>query len=227
MGEPARGINYERLYDYRFRRVPSTKRSEVWREIARYLFDVLGRPQRVLDCAAGRGEFIDAVPAEERWAIDMVAHPELVDAAGVKVVIGDLLEVDLPRDHFDGILLSNALEHFDSQETVGTILDRLRGVLQPGGRIAVLGPNFRYCSRQYFDCADHTIALTHVAVEEHLYAAGFDIERVIPRFLPYSFRGHLPQARGLVAAYLRLPLAWRLLGKQFLVVARRPSGEIT
>jgi hypothetical protein len=92
-----------------------------------------------------------------------------------------------------------------------------------GGRVAVLGPNFRYCAREYFDCADHTLALTHVSVEEHLYAAGFEIERVIPRFLPYSFRSRFPQSPALVRAYLNTPLAWRFLGKQFLVIAVAPE----
>jgi hypothetical protein len=94
--------------------------------------------------------------------------------------------------------------------------------MRPGGVIAVLGPNFRYCAREYFDCADHTVALTHVAVEEHLYAAGFELRRVVPRFLPYSFRGRLPAAPRLVRAYLRMPIAWKVLGKQYLVVGERP-----
>jgi hypothetical protein len=97
----------------------------------------------------------------------------------------------------------------------------MRELLTVGGRIAVLGPNFRYCSREYFDCADHTLALTHVSVEEHLYAAGFEIETVDARFLPYSFRSRLPTGRVGVRAYLRFPPAWRLLGKQFLVIGRR------
>ena len=62
-----------------------------------------------------------------------------------------------------------------------------------------MGPNFRYCSHEYFDCADHTLIFTHVAIEEHLYAAGFEPERIVPRFLPYSFRGRLPP-RGTDAA---------------------------
>ena len=76
--------------------------------------------------------------------------------------------------------------------------------------------------RDYFDCADHTLALTHGAVEEHLYAAGFEIERVIPRFLPYSFRGKLPNPPWAVRAYLRTPMAWRVLGKQFLLIGVKP-----
>jgi hypothetical protein len=65
------------------------------------------------------------------------------------------------------------------------------------------------------------VALTHVAIAEHLYAAGFEPERIIPRYLPYSFRGILPPSQRLTGLYLRTPPAWKLLGKQFLVIGRR------
>ena len=74
----------------------------------------------------------------------------------------------------------------------------------------------------YFDMADHTLAFTHRAIAEHLYAAGFEPERIEARFLPYSFTGLLPPSPTLTRRYLRTPLAWRLLGKQFLVIGRRP-----
>ena len=99
----------------------------------------------------------------------------------------------------------------------------MRGTLEPCGRIVVMGPNFRYCARNYFDFADHTLALTHVAVEEHLYAAGFDVVRVVPRFLPFSFGGRLPPSPALTRWYLRFPPAWRVLGRQFLLVGQRPA----
>jgi hypothetical protein len=60
---------------------------------------------------------------------------------------------------------------------------------------------------------------------EHLYAAGFDITTVIPRFLPYSFRGLLPPSPALTSAYLRTPALWRLLGKQFLLLARKSQAD--
>jgi hypothetical protein len=88
-----------------------------------------------------------------------------------------------------------------------------------------MGPNFRYAMKEYFDFADHTLALTHRAVDEHLHAAGFDVRRVSPRFLPYSFTGILPPSAALTRLYLRAPPAWRLLGRQFLLVAERPHGE--
>jgi hypothetical protein len=94
--------------------------------------------------------------------------------------------------------------------------------MAPGGRIAVMGPNFRHTVREYFDFADHTVILTERAVAEHLHAAGFDVLRVHGRFLPYTFTGRLPSTPSLVRAYLRFPLAWQLFGKQFLVIAERP-----
>ena len=56
---------------------------------------------------------------------------------------------------------------------------------------------------------------------EHLYAAGFEITRRCPRFLPYSFRGLLPPSPRLTSAYLRTPPLWRPLGKQFFLIARK------
>jgi hypothetical protein len=217
---PGAGLNYERLYAYRFRDVDQAARQAVWREIARYVHERMGAPQRVLDPAAGRGEFITAVPAAERWGVDRVRQGD-IEAAGVRMIIGDVMDADLPAGHFDGVFVSNFLEHLPSQDAVGAALGKLRGAMAPGGRIAVMGPNFRYCAREYFDCADHTVVLTHVSMAEHLYAAGFEISAVIPRFLPYSFRGLLPPSPALTSAYLRTPALWRVLGKQFLLLARK------
>jgi len=39
--------------------------------------------------------------------------------------------------------------------------------------------------------------------------------------LPYTTQGALPTHPLLVKAYLKLPLVWPLLGKQFFIVARK------
>lgn len=218
---PSPGIDYQRLYTYRFRDIDQARRQLVWREIARYVYARMGCPERVLDPAAGRGEFIMAVPAGERWAVDRVSYGD--DAlAGVKMIVADIMNADLPPEYFDGIFVSNFLEHLPDQDAIGAVLARLSAVMRHGGRIAIIGPNFRHCVKEYFDCADHTVTLSHVAVAEHLYAAGFEPVCVRSRFVPYSFRGRLPPSSLLTRIYLRTPLAWRLLGKQFLVIARKP-----
>ena len=215
-------IDLQRLYEYRFRDVDQDARQQVWKEIAGHLYEAMGRPETVLDPAAGRCEFVNALPGVERWIVDIADHTDsYFRDPEIKVVTGDIREVVLPEDHFGGVLVSNFLEHLDNQDEIAGVLGILHRATAPGGRVAIVGPNFRYCAKEYFDCADHKVALTHVAVAEHLYAAGFEIDQVVPRYLPYSFRGLLPPSPALTRFYLRARPAWRLLGKQFLVVGRK------
>jgi hypothetical protein len=214
-------LNYERLYHYRFRDIDQDGRAAVWSEIAPHVHGLMGRPQKVLDPAAGRGEFIGAVPAKETWAVDEVSYPEAAHKPDTTVVTSPIMDADLPAGHFDGVFVSNFLEHLKDQEAIAAFLEKMHGAMETGGRIAIMGPNYRYCAGEYWDCADHYVALTHVAIGEHLYAAGFEPERTIPRYLPYSFRGILPPSPQLTKLYLKTPPAWRILGKQFLVIGRK------
>ena len=209
-------MNQQSIYEYRFRGVDQATRSQVWTEIARFLFDRAGRPARVLDPAAGRGEFISQVPASERWAVDTVDQG-LTELDGVRVQICAIEDAILPSAYFDYILVSNLLEHLPAPGAVSALLGGLRTRLKPGGKVDVLGPNFKYCASDYFDCADHVLAMSHLAVAEHLFGAGFRVTDVIPRFLPFSFRSKLPQSARLTRLYLGAPLTWRLLGQQYLV----------
>jgi hypothetical protein len=214
-------MDYQRLYEYRFRDVDQAARQAVWDQVAAFLYERMARPERLLDAAAGRCEFINATPALERWAVDETSYDEGSLSPGVKLVVSEIMEAQLPADHFDGVFVSNFLEHLTSQDAVAAFLSKMHSHMSADGRIAIMGPNFRYCMNEYFDMADHTVILTHKAVAEHLYAAGFEVESVVPRFLPYSFTGRLPSPSPLVRLYLAVPLVWRLLGKQFLVIGRK------
>ncbi|HEY5164813.1 MAG TPA: class I SAM-dependent methyltransferase [Acidimicrobiia bacterium] len=214
------GLDYGRLYEFRFRDVEQRARQTVWNEIGPFVWKRMGSPARVLDPAGGRGEFVNSIAADERWLVDLVDYPHRQTVPGVKVVIGDVLTLDLPRDYFDGIFVSNLLEHLPDPDAVAGFLARMREALAPGGVLAIMGPNFKYCAREYFDCADHLLALTHVSVEEHLIAAGFEVHENVARFLPFSFRSRLPSSARLTRLYLQMPLLWRVAGSQFLLLAR-------
>ena len=217
-------MNLERIYNYRFKNVNANKKQIVWQEISHFIYKKLNRPVRVLDPAAGMCEFINNVPSKEKWAIDL--NREFLSkyaALEVKKVIGDCLNIVLPEDYFDAVFISNFLEHLNSQETVAFLLEKIYLSLRKGGRIAIMGPNFKYSYKEYFDFADHTLILTEVGLAEHLYGAGFNIVEIHSKFLPLSFRSNslLPINKFLINSYLKVPFAWKFLGKQFLLIAEK------
>ena len=63
--------------------------------------------------------------------------------------------------------------------------------------------------------------LTDVSLADLLASRGFEVERVFPRFLPFSMKGRGPRWGWLVALYMRSP--WKPFAGQMLVVARKPG----
>jgi hypothetical protein len=87
--------------------------------------------------------------------------------------------------------------------------------------LIAMGPNIKYVPGAYWDFIDHHLPLTELSLAEALHIAGMETTTIIPRFLPYTTQSSLPQAPIFVKLFLKLPLAWRFLGKQFLVVSRK------
>ena len=85
----------------------------------------------------------------------------------------------------------------------------------------MLQPNIRFVGGAYWDFLDHKVALTDRSLAEAAEVAGFQVERMIPRFLPYTTKSRLPQHPRWCAPISGFPPAWRLMGKQALMVARR------
>ena len=215
-------MNHSKIYEYRFANINHSKKNIVWKEVAGYIYNLTNQPETVLDPAGGMCEFINNISSKEKWAIDL--NEDFISKyadKSVKKIIGNNLTVDLPQDYFDLVFISNFLEHLESQEQVAEFLKRMFQSVKKNGFIAVMGPNFKYAFREYFDFADHTVCLSELGVAEHLVGAGFSVSKIYPRFLPLSFRGGLPVNKFLVQTYLQLPFAWRFFGKQFLLVAQK------
>ena len=216
-------MNYKRIYSYRFEKVDMEKKNIVWNEIAHFLYNThLNKPQKTLDTAGGLCEFINHIPSPERWTIDLSEEVKNYADPKIKTIIGNNLEVELPENYFDGIFISNFLEHLNSQFEVADFLERMFKALRSKGRIVIMGPNFRHTYKDYFNFADHTVILTELGVAEHLYGAGFNILKIYDKFLPLTFRRGLPVSRFLIHTYLQMPFAWRFFGEQFLLVAEKP-----
>lgn len=208
------------LYTNRFTDADSSARRRLWQVLVSDFFDQwIPRDGCVLDLGAGDCAFINAVTSSRRIAIDV--NPEISRSAapGVEVVVGKL-EPHRFRGECDLLMASNVFEHLGSTDELMMLLHDCANALYPSGRIIVMQPNFKYAYRDFYDYLDHRLPLTEASLVEALELAGFRIERVEARFLPYSVKKQRIRASWVLKLYLRLKPAWRVFGKQMLIVAR-------
>jgi SAM-dependent methyltransferase len=207
------------LYDIRFDVKAAATKDRIWREIVRYLGRWIDPTAPVLDIGCDRGHFIRFARGSERWATDVRDVAESLPD-DIRFVQGSGLDLAtlLPSGHFGTVFMSNYLEHLPSQDAVIEQLRVARRLLRRNGRVIVLQPNIRLVGARYWDFIDHKVALTETSLVEAASIAGLLTEKLIVRFLPYSTKGRLPADPALVRLYLRLPIAWWLLGKQTLYV---------
>ncbi len=216
-------LSPEELYRQRFADVEQHKRAKMWEVLCRVVLQRYVEPtDTVVDLGAGFCEFINTIRCGRKIAIDANPAVRGYAAADVTVVEGDVPAVlrELTDASADVVFCSNFFEHLPDKAAVLTVLREVRRVLVTGGRLIVIQPNIRYAYKEYWDFFDHHVALSHGSLTEALHIAGFHVDEVRPRFLPYTTKSRLPQAAWLVRLYLLFPPAQWLLGKQMLLVAR-------
>jgi len=201
---------------------PDARRADLWRHLTAYLARFVPKDAAVLELGAGYCFFINDVPAARRVAVDAGPHVRSAAASGVEVHEGDALAYlgEAPPVQFDFVLASNFLEHLD-WPTLDRLLPLLFRVLRPGGRLAVIQPNFRLAPRRYFDDYTHRAEFSDVSLHDWLASGGFNIILETPRFLPLTVKSRLRGFTFLVPLYLKMP--WRPFAGQMFVLAERPK----
>jgi hypothetical protein len=226
-GPDAIGAAAAAIYRARFPQEFLERRQRTWKILCScWLARYIPANARVLELGAGYCEFINNIEAAERVAVDVNPDTKRFAAAGVKVITTQVrrLAEALDARPFDVVFMSNFLEHMRTSDEVLAVLRQSMAALNGGGRLIIMGPNFRYCCRTYYDFFDHHLALTDKSAAEAVRYSGFEIERVIARTLPFSFSGRLPSWPWIVRLYLLMPWIWPLFGKQFFIVARKPAA---
>jgi SAM-dependent methyltransferase len=215
------------IYALRFSEDELAQARKFWRPICRYLQPIVDPRGTTLDLGAGYCHFINNIESRVKLALDIngdnlrrYANP---DVRCIVAPASNLGEIE--SNSVNSVFASNVYEHLMSREDVASSCREVYRVMRPGGRFIVLQPNFAYCARQYYDFFDHRLTFTHKAMAEGLQIAGFQLERVTPRFLPYTSKARLPRAPWMVSLYLAIPLAWRILGAQMLLVGVKPAGQ--
>jgi len=212
------------LYDTRFTAADRRAKDVTWQILCRDFFQRwVPEDGALLDLGAGFCEFVNHIRARERWAVEMDERVRTLAGPGVQVHCGPAHDLGWRASGtVDVVFASNVFEHFLSKDDVMTALHEVHRVLRRGGRLLVLQPNIRFAYDVYWDFFDHHLPFSDRAMVEALRAAGFRIETVRPRFLPYTTKSGLPVWPIFVKLYLRLPLLHRVFGKQMFIVAGKP-----
>ena len=201
-------------------------RIKVWEILTQEFFSAwIPATSTVLDLGCGWGEFINQIVAQKKYGMDLNPASPGKLSRDVTFLGQDCSEPwQLPDSHLDVVFTSNFFEHLPSKETLQRTLAEAFRCLKPNGRLICLGPNIKFLPGEYWDFWDHFLPLTELSLQEGLELTGFSVERKWPRFLPYSMSQGFTPPLVFLRLYLRLRFIWPILGKQFLVLARRPAG---
>jgi SAM-dependent methyltransferase len=211
------------LYRIRFAEEELPRKNAIWKVICSdFLQRFIDPSETVVDVACGYGEFLNNIHAATKIAVDLNPDARAYLDPGIEFHLCEATSLSrVVSGRADVVFTSNFLEHLPDKSTLDAFLDQVGIALKPGGRYMILGPNLRYLPGAYWDFYDHHLGLTHLSLSEALRLRGFDVELCIDRFLPFTTQGVLPTNPLLVKLYLHLPLAWKFLGKQFFIVARK------
>jgi len=211
------------IYERRFSEANAAYRQRVWEVLVRDYFQRFVSPEAsVLDLGCGYGEFINAVVCGQKHGMDL--NPRSREHLNPDVTLHqcDCSQTwPLPDECLNVVFTSNFFEHLPDKLALKKTLFEARRCLKPGGIIIALGPNIRCIDGAYWDFWDHFLCLTERSLTEALENNGYEVTRATARFLPYTTIDQPAYPMWMIRLYLALPAAWLLLGKQFLVIARK------
>ncbi len=204
---------------HKTRFTPDDRRNVVWEALWRFHFSRQIAPNHcVIDLGCGYGEFINAVVARRRIALDVWPEFTRFLDADVEAFVGSATNLGFLADaSVDFAFASNLFEHLAHDE-FRAVLDQLRSKLRPGGTLNILQPNFRFAYSEYFDDYTHVTVYSHVSLCDFLTANGYEVLELYPRFMPLTIKSRLPVSSHLIRLYLASPI--KPFGKQMLVKAR-------
>ena len=213
-----------KIYHRRFVRT-AAYRNRVWEVLTSKFFTRWVKPDaQILDLGCGYGEFINNIPAAQKWAMDLNPDAPKHLKPEISFIHQDCAEAwPLPENSLDIVFTSNFFEHLPNKERLSLTLRHIYKALKPGGQLIAIGPNIKFLHGQYWDFYDHTVYLTEASLGEALEIEKYTLDVLEPKFLPYTMVSAPEYPMIFVELYLAFPFLWKIFGRQFLVVARKPS----
>ncbi len=162
------------------------------RQLCEHLADKYfkARKGKLLDVCCGRGEFVD-IYSDLGFDVYGVDKDSLACAKGLKVKVADIDREALPFEdnYFDFIMMKSAIEHLGN---VYHVMENLRRVLKPGGKIIILTCDWKSVYKVFYDDADHKSPFTVFSLHDLLLRYDFkDVVAENIHYLPFSWRNKL------------------------------------
>ena len=218
-----KGLKAELQREYALRFTDQQQyRDDIWKLLTAEFFQAfIPEDAAVLDLGCGWGEFINHIRAGKKYGMDLNPESRARLAPGIEFLEQDCSAPwQVAENSLDCVFTSNFFEHLREKDDLRRTLLQVHRCLKPGGRIICMGPNIKFLPGAYWDFWDHYLALTELSLSEILNLLNFRVETCHDRFLPYTMAQGRRPPLGFVSVYLRVPLLWKVFGKQFLVIAR-------
>ncbi|MCX7641858.1 MAG: class I SAM-dependent methyltransferase [Elusimicrobiales bacterium] len=211
------------IYKNRFSEKEKIQSEKIWEVLVEnYFQNIIPQNSTILDIGMGEGYFLKHIKCSQKFGID--SNPETIKKHedGIKIYIAKVPPLLMfNSNYFDFIFISNFLKHLNSPDKVLYLLKESHRVLKKNGKIIILQPNFALLGSDYFKFIDHKVILTHHNLKEALEISGFNIKKMIIRFLPYTTKSILPKHPLFVKLYLKTKIIWYFLGKQTLFIGEK------
>jgi hypothetical protein len=166
------------------------RRTITWKALCSFYFQkYIDENSRVLELGAGHCDFINNIIAKEKIAIDSwVNFPQFADKQVTTYVIDASQILEKVREKVNTVFASNFFEHL-TKEQVEEVLQKLKAIMNiETSTLILLQPNYRLNPGRYFDDYTHVSIWTEVSMSEFLVANGYRIEKIVPKFLPFTIK---------------------------------------
>ena len=183
------------LYDIRFNAEERAAKDKIWRALCEGYFQRFIAPgDALLEMACGYGEFSRHIVAGRKVAVDLNPDSRRHLPGDVEFYLSSAESMPMvASSSIDVAFASNFFEHLPSKSAMDAVLQEVHRVLKPGGRFVMMQPNIKYCSKSYWDFYDHHLPLSHLSAAEGLEKNDFQLDVVVPRFVPFSTKSAYPK----------------------------------
>lgn len=214
--------NLSQIYEKRFTGFEEY-RKKVWKVLVDQFFSKwINSEHSILDLGCGYSEFINNAKCNIRHAMDL--NPKSKEFLDKNIIFHEQdcsKPWSLEPESLEIVFTSNFFEHLPTKNHLDRAITNIHQTLKPNGILIAMGPNIAILNGKYWDFWDHHVALSEQSLCELLQIHDMTIEESHPKFLPYNMVRARIYPLFLVSLYLKLPLLWRIWGKQFLIIARK------